>query len=176
WKAVERVLLVEVDPTAAALAQANLRANGWSGRAEVVTGDAAEAMRARRGEAQLVVCNPPYFPPGRGRPARGEARGRARAGELDGFVAAAREALGRRGRACFVYPARELLALLATLRTAGLETKRMRFVRAAAEDPARVVLVEAAPAKEGGLVVEPDLVEREGDHASPALARLVAGA
>ena len=37
WSAVERVTLVEIDPLAAELARANLDANGWSERGEVLT-------------------------------------------------------------------------------------------------------------------------------------------
>ena len=160
WDAVERVVMVEIDPDAATLARANLAANGWSARGEVLAEDVSLAASARRGEARLVVCNPPYFPPGRGRPATVPARGRARMGELGTFVAAARVVLGRRGRACIIYPARETVTLFETLRGSGLEPKRVQVVRATVRDPARVILVEAMAAKRGGLVIEPDWVER----------------
>ena len=68
--------------------------------------------------------------------------------------------LGRRGRACFVYPAREMVSLFEQLRARGLEPKRMKTVRATAEDAAQIVLVEAMAAKPGGLIVLPDIVER----------------
>jgi tRNA1(Val) A37 N6-methylase TrmN6 len=58
-----------------------------------------------------------------------------------------------------VYPARELATLFATLRSSGLEPKRMCIVRATATDVARVVLVEAMAAKPGGLVLEPDRLD-----------------
>jgi tRNA1Val (adenine37-N6)-methyltransferase len=175
WDAVERVTLVEVDADAATLAKANLDANGWSDRGDVLTDDVLHATRAHRGEARLVVCNPPYFPPGRGRPASGAARGRARSGEVGAFVEGARVVLARRGRACFVYPARELAALLETLRAKGLEPKRLRFVRATSTEAARVVLVEAMAAKPGGLVVEPECIEREGKAPSAEVTQIVAG-
>jgi tRNA1Val (adenine37-N6)-methyltransferase len=95
-------------------------------------------------------------------------------------VVAARMLLGRRGRACFVYPAREMVSLFESLRASGLEPKRVRAVRATEIEPARIVLVEAMAAKAGGLVVEPDLVERcsalRGTPGySPELARIIAG-
>jgi tRNA1Val (adenine37-N6)-methyltransferase len=176
WGAVERITLVESDPSAAALARQNLDANGWADRGEVVAEDVVGAARARRGEAHLVVCNPPYFAPGQGRVSKIAARARARSGELATFVEAARALLGRRGRACFVYPARELATLLGSLRASGLEPKRMRFVRATATDPARAVLVEATAAKPGGLIISADLVERDGKGLSSEVARIVAGA
>ncbi len=123
----------------------------------------------------MVVCNPPYFEPGRGRPAKTPARARARAGELSHFTAAARALLGRRGRACFVYPASELLALTTALRAAGLEPKRLRFVHASAGAPARIVMVEAVAGKPGGLRIAPPVYERDGDGYSVELAALLAG-
>jgi tRNA1Val (adenine37-N6)-methyltransferase len=174
--AAARVVLVEADARAAELARANLEANGWRERGEVVEGDVARVARARRGEARMIVCNPPYVAPGRGRAARVPRNAKARMGDLDAFVASARALLGRRGRACFVYPARELAPLLATLRARGLEPKRMRAVHAKEGAAARVVLVEAMAAKPGGLVIEPPLVEREGGGFSRELARVVSGA
>ncbi len=154
---VERAVLVDLDEGVCDLARRNIEANG--ARATVVCADVLAASRARRGEAALVVCNPPYFEPGAGRPSR-KAAG-ARVGELERFVRAAREILGRRGRACFVYPARDLGRLFACARGAGLEPKRLRLVHATSRAPARVALVELRASKTGGLSIEPPLVERE---------------
>jgi tRNA1Val (adenine37-N6)-methyltransferase len=156
--AVRRAVLVEIDAAAAKLAQRNVDANGWSDRAEVFTADVRDAARDRRGEADLVVCNPPYTEPGRGR-APAPSRALARSGSLAVFVDAARAVAGRRARVCFVYPAPETLTLFESLRAAGLEPKRARYVHATATAPARIVLVEARAAKRGGLVMEPPLVE-----------------
>jgi tRNA1Val (adenine37-N6)-methyltransferase len=175
WGAVERIALVEIDPLAAELAAENLRANGWAERGEVIAADVARVAAERRGEARLVVCNPPYFAPGRGRPPTSPARKRARSGELRGFVDAARALLGIRGRVCFVYPARELASLFEALRAAGLEPKRMRLVRASAEDAARVVLIEAMAAKAGGLVIERDCIERDGGAVAAEVGQIIAG-
>lgn len=173
--AATRVVLVEIDTEAAEVARANIDANGWSERAACVEGDARDVARAHGAEADLVVCNPPYFEPGRGRAPKTPSRARAREGELSHFTTAARALLGRRGRACFVYPAGELATLTSTLRDAGLEPKRLRFVHASAEAPARVVLVEAVAGKPGGLRVAPPVIERTGDGYTPELTALLAG-
>jgi tRNA1Val (adenine37-N6)-methyltransferase len=175
WDACAHVTLVEIDGPAAALSRTNLDSNGWTNRSDVLAEDVSRTARTHRGQASLVVCNPPYTSPGRGRMPKGAARARARSGDMAVFVAAARALLGRRGRACFVYPAPELVTLVAALREAGLEPKRVRAVRATKEAPARVVLVEAMAAKAGGLTLEPDLVERIGTGLTPDLARIVAG-
>jgi tRNA1Val (adenine37-N6)-methyltransferase len=170
--AAKRVVFVEIDEQPAAMARRNLDANGWTERGEVVRGDVRDVALSRRGEATLVVCNPPYIAPGRGRARAAEAR--ARSGELGAFVEAARQVAGRRARTCFVYPAHELTLLIATLAAEGLHAKRMRFVHGTPEAPARVVLVEAQAARAGGLSVIPPLVERVARGYTPEMAALLA--
>jgi tRNA1Val (adenine37-N6)-methyltransferase len=157
--AAKRVVFVEIDEQPAAMARRNLDANGWSELGEVVRGDVSAVARSRRGEATLVVCNPPYTTPGRGQVRVSEAR--ARCGDLEAFVHAARQVAGKRARVCFVYRAQELGTLLASLAKEGLHAKRMRFVHSTRSAQARVVLVEARAGRPGGLYVMPALVERE---------------
>lgn len=152
--AVEQVTFVEIDARLAELCGRNVEENGWTHRGEVVQSDVA----AYAGTADLVVCNPPYVAPGRGR-TPSPALAQAKRGSLGVFLDAARRTVGRRARACFVYPAIEATTLFAELRARGLEPKRAQFVHAKAKDPARVVMVECAAGRPGGLVVEPPLVE-----------------
>jgi tRNA1Val (adenine37-N6)-methyltransferase len=170
--AARRVVFVEIDELSAAMARRNLDANGWTDRGEVVRGDVNDVARARRGEAALVVCNPPYIAPGRGRVPTAQAR--ARSGNLATFIQAARQLAGRRARACFVYPAAELGALLAALAAEGLHAKRMRFVHGTPGSPARVVLVEARAGRAGGLFVMPPLVEHAARGYTPEMETLLA--
>lgn len=169
--AAERVTMVEIDAGLARLAEVNAAENGWTERALVQNAD-VRALPPELG-ADLIVCNPPYVPPGRGRPPR-EAVRAAKYGELAVFVDAARAAAGRRARVAFVYPANEATTLLTELRRVGLEPKRLRAVHGRAEDAARVVLVEAVPGKPGGLAIEPPFVETEGGRRSAELAALLA--
>jgi len=157
--AARHVVFVEIDELPSAMARRNLDANGWTGSGEVVRGDVRDIARMRRGEAQLVVCNPPYTAPGHGRIPIAEAT--ARCGDLGAFVRAARQVAGRRARVCFVYRAQESAALLSTLAAEGLHGKRMRFVHGTPHAPARIVLVEAQASRPGGLFVLPPLIERD---------------
>ena len=170
--AAMRVVFVEIDEQPAAMARRNLDANGWADRGEVVHGDVSDVARSRRGEATLVVCNPPYTAPGRGNMPVAEAR--ARCGDLGAFVHAARQVAGRRARVCFVYRAQELGTLLASLAGEGLYAKRMRFVHGTRDAPARVVLVEARAGRPGGLFVMSPLVEREAHGYSHEMESLLA--
>ncbi len=173
--ATDRVVLVEIDARYASLASENLLANGWGERGEVVTADVRVAARHLAATADLVVMNPPYVEPGRGRPPA-EPRARARSGSLDAFLDAARTILGRRGRVCIVYPAIETTTLLTGLRARGLEPKRLAAVHGRPDAAARVVLVEALAGRPGGLVVSPPILETDGrGTASPSLAALLRG-
>jgi tRNA1Val (adenine37-N6)-methyltransferase len=170
--AARRVVLVEIDEQPAAMARRNLDANGWTDRGEVIRGDVRDVARSRRGQAALIVCNPPYVMPGRGRVATAQVR--ARSGRLEIFVEAARQLAGRQARVCFVYPAAELGLLLSTLSAEGLHAKRLRFVHATPESPARVALVEAVAGRAGGLHVVPPLVERGARGYTPEMQALLA--
>jgi tRNA1Val (adenine37-N6)-methyltransferase len=170
--AARRVVLVEIDEQPAAMARRNLDANGWTARGEVVRGDVRDVARSRRGEAALVVCNPPYVAPGKGRVPEREAR--ARCGELSIFIRSARQVAGRRARVCFVYPAQELGTLLSALAVEGLYAKRARFVHGTPESAARVALVEAVAGRAGGLSVMPPLVERGPRGYTPEMQVLLA--
>ncbi len=165
--------LIEIDPMLAELAARNLAENGWNERGYVECSNVLFVSSTLREPADLVVCNPPYVAPHRGRPPLDHV-GQAKVGDLDPFVRAARETVGRRGRACFVYPAIEGTTLLGTLRAHGLEPKRLRPVHGSPHTAARVLLVEAAPGKHGGLVIEPPLFEtRDQGAMSEALAALL---
>ena len=178
----KRVEFIERDASLVALCQRNLDANGFAERSSVVVGDLERSLRTVAPElvhtANLVVSNPPYVAESRDARApahaRSKARQRARHGELAPFLRSAAEALGRRGRACFVYPAHALLELMTLGRDVGLEPKRLRFVHGKADRPARVALIELVSGKAGGLVVETPLIETESDgRATEEVARLV---
>jgi tRNA1Val (adenine37-N6)-methyltransferase len=166
-----RVCLVDNDPLLAKLAEQNLRDNCLEQRASVRRADLAHRLAAVVPEivhaADLVVANPPYVSPERDgtsrRTSARSARSRSRTGEALPFVRAAADAMGRRGRACFVYPAHAMLDLLVLARASGLEPKRLRLVHGKHDRPARVVLVELVAGRAGGLVVLPPLVETDSD-------------
>ena len=168
-----RVTMVEVDPRLADLARVNAEDNGWASRITVIQADVVACVSELHGTADLVVCNPPYVPPGRGRVPKTPVRG-AKYGELIHFLDAARAIAGRRARVAFVYPAIELTTLLVALRARGLEPKRIRAVHGRSKDAARVVLVEAVAGKAGGLVVEAPFVETESGKRTAELAALLA--
>jgi tRNA1Val (adenine37-N6)-methyltransferase len=154
--------LLDIDEGLIDLARRNADRAGLGERVDVVIADLCAPLPSSLVHAfDLVVANPPYGVSGASRPSANERRARARTGSLDtlaAFARAARQALGAAGRACFVFPASDLERLFAALRKTGLEPKRMRLVHPLPNAPARVVLVEAKPARAGGLRVEPPFV------------------
>ncbi len=112
------------------------------------------------GSFDLVVTNPPYRLPGRGRIAPDDERAAARhelAGGLDDFLAAASWSLKNSGRFAIVYLAERLAELLAKMSANNIEPKRLRMVHPRRKESARMVLVEGRKAGAPGLRIEPPL-------------------
>ena len=140
---------VEQDPLAARTARDNLAANGLPG--ELVLGDWREIPLPARA-FDLVVSNPPYFPPGSGRgddPARMELHG-----GLEELCAAAGRLLKNGGRFALCHRPERLCDVLCTLRAHGLEPKRLKLVAHSPAHPPALLLVEAVKGGRPGLVVE----------------------
>jgi tRNA1Val (adenine37-N6)-methyltransferase len=174
--AAASVALVEREKALVELARANLEHAGAPGAVYELDVARERLPPALRDRADLVVCNPPYFPEGSARRQKHPLTAKARTGALEPFVAAAARALrGSRGRAVFAYPAASLAELFAAAASSKLVPKRLRLVHARAGEPARLALVELRRAKPGGLVVERPLVEWVGRMRSPELDAVVAG-
>ena len=141
---------VERDPLSARTARDNLAANGLPG--ELVLGDWREAPLPA-GVFDLVVSNPPYFPPGSGRgndPARMELHG-----GLEELCAAAGRLLRNGGRFALCHRPERLCDVLCTLRAHGLEPKRLKLVAHSPAHSPALLLVEAVKGGRPGLTVEP---------------------
>jgi len=112
--------LVEIDPDMAAIAAANLAANGMAGRGRVVVTDVAArgSVRAAAGLAadhfDTVIANPPFFDPAAGS-APAAARATARhmpPAALDLWVKAAATHAAPGGEVIFIHAAASLPLLL----------------------------------------------------------------
>jgi tRNA1(Val) A37 N6-methylase TrmN6 len=158
--AARRFVLIDRDSALVALARDNLARAEAPGECLTLDLERGSWPRELRQAADLVTANPPFFEPARARGSPHPGRNRARFGRLEPFLTAAALALdGARARAAFVYPARALAEFLATAHGEGLVPKRLRFVHARADSPARLALVELRLARPGGLEVEAPLVE-----------------
>lgn len=155
-----RLMNVEIDRNALALAQKTADENGWE--ASVFQGDLRDkSALPGGGTADYALSNPPYFARGSGKSAQNRAKRRAREEtfcSISDICAAARHVLRWGGRFCVVFRPERLTDLLYELRQHGLEPKRLRFVTKSAEAAPSLALVEARRGGKPGLKIEPPLI------------------
>lgn len=161
-----KILAVELQEEAAALARQTVAENGLSGEIEIVQGDLRDykPLLPHQG-LQLAACNPPYFPMGRGAPGDG-ARRTARHSEtltLQELAQAARYTLGWGGRLCVCLPTERLTDALETFRQNELEPKRLRLVQSTPEKAPYLFLLECRRGGRPGLEAEPTLILTDGE-------------
>ena len=163
---------LEIVPEAAELARENLALNGLEARGEIITGDIRDHRSLfRAGAFDLVVCNPPYFPPESGAVSPNPDRAAARSEllcTLPELCAASAFLLRTGGRAYFVHRPERLSELFVCLSSAGLEPKRLRLVCRDADAAPSLVLVEARRGGKPGLTIEPALLLKNADGAESA--------
>ena len=163
---------LDIQPEAIALAEKAAAENGLTDRLTFHAHDLRQAKELfPTGSFDLVVCNPPYYSPQRGRTAEQDAIRTARSEvscTLEDVVQAAAYLLRWGGSFCIVHKPERLTDLLCTLRDAALEPKRLRFVSKTAERAPSLVLLEARRGGKPGLTAEPPLVLQTPDGAPTA--------
>ena len=147
------LLAVENQPALAGLARANVIANDWNARIQVLETDLRRLQDCISPEFfDCVLSNPPYFRQGRGRISHEAQAAMARhdlSGSLADFVRTAAFAVKNRGRVAFIFPASDQARLQQELLACRLVPKRLQMVYSyPAANSASLVLVEAM--KNGG--------------------------
>lgn len=140
---------VDIDPLAAQTARDNLAVNHLPGA--IISGDLRTALLPAGG-FDLVVSNPPYFPVGSGKsggPARSETFC-----TLDELCAAAGRLVKNGGRFSLCHRPERLVDVVCSLRTHGLEPKRLKLVSHASGRPPSLLLLEAVRQGKPGLTIE----------------------
>jgi tRNA1(Val) A37 N6-methylase TrmN6 len=158
------VTLVERDPALADFARANAAANA-PGRADVIEADVTDARALRAAglppaSADIVMMNPPFFEEGTVRASPFEQRrvSHVMEGEgLEGWMAAARRALGPKGSLALIHRADALGAILPAL-AKGFGALRILPAQAREGEPAQRVLVSARLGARAPLALLPPLV------------------
>jgi tRNA1Val (adenine37-N6)-methyltransferase len=166
-KSVERVTFADCDDSILELAHQSAQKTGCLEQCSFAHFDAFDPLPAHFArQFDLVVANPPFETEGHATAPADSQNQRSRIGKrgtLAAFVRSAHDALAASGRACLVWPARDLAHLLSTLHRHALEPKRLRLVHPDCSREADVVMVEAKRAKAGGLRVEPPFFVRLAD-------------
>lgn len=162
-----RIAGLDIQPEAAALARRAAAENGLTERLDFRCGDLRQVRGIfPTGCFDLVVCNPPYYPPAGGKLSADGARRTARSeteASLADLCAAASYLLRWGGKFCLVHKPERLADVLCGLRDAGMEPKRLRFVHSRAADPPSLFLAEGCRGGRPGITVEPPLILQNGD-------------
>ncbi|MGY2047165.1 tRNA1(Val) (adenine(37)-N6)-methyltransferase [Methylobacterium sp. JK268] len=176
-----RVVLVERDPEAAALARANVTLNALDARVAVLQADVLAPGAARRAAglspdmADLVLTNPPFFEGAGHRPSPVAARAAAHglpAGGLDRWLRTCADLLRPRGRLVLIHRADALPACLRAL-DGRFGDLAARPVHPRAEAPAGRVLVAGIRGSRGPFALLPPLVLHEADGRFTPLAAAI---
>ncbi|MCP3951176.1 MAG: tRNA1(Val) (adenine(37)-N6)-methyltransferase [Desulfobacterales bacterium] len=162
---------VEIQDKLARIAAENVCANNLTKRIHILNQDLKNLkMKQVPDQVQQVVCNPPYrrINSGRVNPHQEKAGARHEIfARLADFVDVAARMLQLSGSLTSIYPAPRLVDMVAHMRRANFEPKRLRMVHSKTSDPARLVLITGVKGgRPGGLEVEPPLViyRADGDY------------
>ena len=158
---------VEIQEAAAALTEKAAAENGLTDRLSVRCADLRD-IRAHfpTGSFDLVVCNPPYYPPESGRMAADDSIRTARSEvscTLEDICSAASYLLRWGGSFALVHKPERLTDVLCALRDHAMEPKRLRFVCQTGSAAPSLVLIEGRRGGKPGLSVEPPLILQNPD-------------
>lgn len=163
------VIGVEIQPEVAERANRSVRHNRLEHRVNIVHGDLRQINRVLPGyRVDLVTCNPPYLPVGKGDASPNPAVALARhevSCTLADVVNAASYLLGSGGRFALVHRPERLVELLALMSQRRLEPKRLRLVHPQVSQPPKMVLVEGIrDARPGLKVLQPLVISDAGGY------------
>ena len=172
---------LEIQEPMVACAQKSARLNQLERRVTILHGDVRRIAKVLPpGGADLVVCNPPYRKPTSGRISPNTEKQIARhevKASLGDFLGAGAYLLRAKGRMAVSYPAVRTVDLLATMRQANIEPKRLRLVHSFAGAEASLVLVEGTKGGRTGIeVLAPLVIYEKGNQYSAEVASILAGA
>jgi tRNA1Val (adenine37-N6)-methyltransferase len=156
---------LDLNPDMLRHARENVCRLGFAERFALLRADACGPWGIAPESMDLVLCNPPYRDPGRGRICPDEAKTLARferRAELVDFVRAAAYLLRNRKSCVFIHLAERVDELLDLLRVSRLQPKEVLFVHQRQDTTARLVLVRSLKNGGPGLTVHPPLILHEG--------------
>lgn len=157
-----KVVGVDIQEELVDMARRNVALNGLQEKVEIFPGDVKRIEGLFVSQAfDVAVFNPPYRKMRSGRINPDEQKSIARhevRGALRDFLKASGYALRRAGRVYVIYPATRMVELLAGMREAGIEPKRMQMVHSHHDTRGEFVLVEGKKGGREELKVLPPLI------------------
>lgn len=158
---------VDIQPAAVHLARKCAAENDLADRMQFVETDLKDIRRHfPTGSFDLVVCNPPYYPPNSGYMTADDAIRTARSEvscTLEDICRAAAYLLRWGGSFCLTHKPERLTDVLDAMRRHGCEPKRLRMVCAQPDSAPSLILVEGRRGGKPGLSIEPPLILQNSD-------------
>lgn len=164
-----RVIGVELNPRMANMAARSVKMNKLDSVIEIIHADFRQLKGILpAGEWELVVANPPYRSVGNGFLNAKEGVAAARhelTSTLADVVQAAKYLVKYRGRFAMVHLPERMVEVLAVMKEAGLEPKRLRLVYPDLEKKPKLMLVEGVRGARPGLdVLAPLFIYQQGQY------------
>lgn len=175
----KKIIAVEIQENACSMVRRSAEYNGLNDVIEVVHEDIKNLKSngaAVPHHMDLIACNPPYKAEGTGLKNSNETLRVARhevACSFEDIAAAAASLLRWGGRFCCCLRPERLCEAMVTLRAAGLEPKRLRFVQQRKDKAPSLFLLQANRGGRPGMAVEPVLfIENESGGFSEEMLRI----
>jgi tRNA1Val (adenine37-N6)-methyltransferase len=157
-----KVIGVDIQEELVDMAKRSVQLNNLREKVDIRLGDVRNIESLLdENSFDVSIFNPPYRKLKSGRINPDNQKSIARheiKGSLYDFLRAAAYVLKKSGRAYIVYPATRMVELLSTMRTAGIEPKRMRVVHSHSNSRGEFVLVEGKKGGREELEILPPLV------------------
>lgn len=161
-----KIYAVEIQEQMFELLQKNLKLNKID-NVEGVFGDVVEfSKQIEAGSVDVVVCNPPYKKRGAAFKNDNEVKAIARHEiklDLLALTKSVKRVLKLGGKFYISYDANRCVELLSTLKSNGLEPKRLFFTQPAQDKNASLVFVEAVAGGKEGVLVLPTVISNDKD-------------
>lgn len=175
-----RLIGVEIQPALSDLARRNVADNRMADRIRIIEMDMGKLSLADAGgPVDLVVTNPPYRKLDSGRINADSQRAVARHElkiDLATLLQTTRRMLRKNGRFVIIYPAGRFVDLVAAMRSAGLEPKKLTMIHARPNTPGQLVVMLGVKGGRPGLAVDPPLhVYNENGDYSPEIQAIFSG-
>jgi tRNA1Val (adenine37-N6)-methyltransferase len=156
-----RVVAVDIQEELVDMARRSVMLNDLQEKVNICHGDIKKIETLFRPETfDISILNPPYRKLKSGRINPDDQKSIARheiAGTLHDFLKASTYLLRKSGRVYIIYPATRMVGLLSSMRTAGMEPKRLRIVHSHASSRGEFVLAEGVKNGREQLAVLPPL-------------------
>ena len=158
----KKIEAIEIQEVMVEMARRSVALNGLEAQVLIRHGDIrSNKLELAYQNYDVIISNPPYMRTNHGEHAKGDSRAISRhevmmtMEDLSDF---AKKRLKDKGKLIMVYRADRLGDALVTLRQAGIEAKRLRFVHPYVDKPANLVLIEGIKKGNPFLQVEPPLI------------------